>query len=366
MSIASFLIRRILYPKSNGLFVLCFVVSAVCYSRAASPLPEDLHNWALASIEKIYIDDLKSSEEYARKIMRKYPDHPAGYFLMASVVDSWMVLHQSDKKENEFYRYCDLAIEKGERLLDKNPADEWARFFKGGADGYKGTYEARYERWITAFRYGWKGVSVLLDLDKDNSDIEDIKYGIGCYDYWRSALMKVLWFMPGIEDKREIGIQKLLESRVKGVYTRNASAVALIDIYLNEDRFEEAEGISEEMLKKFPGYSAFMWGMARSLYGLKRYDESAKVFRSILSKVEADPQDNHYDAAICHLWLAKIELAQGRYSQAIAECNRMGYYEFDDNIKKRLDKQLSEANSINKQALSKQARAEGKSRRSRD
>ena len=105
-------------------------------------------------------------EDHSGGDAKRYPEHPAGYFFYAVVLDEWTGYYQSTKKENEFYRYCDLAVEKGQAMLDKQSTDAWAKFFVGGTEGLKGNFESRYERWITAFRYGWKGVSILKDLQK--------------------------------------------------------------------------------------------------------------------------------------------------------------------------------------------------------
>jgi tetratricopeptide (TPR) repeat protein len=342
------------HQKINS--ILIAILFSCALVRAAPPLPADMHSLAIASIESIYREDLKSAEESAKKIIKKYPDYPAGYFFMAVVLDAWMVYYQSEKKENEFYQYCDRAIEKGEVLLDNNPKNEWARFFIGGADGYKGTYEARFERWITAFRYGWKGVSVLMELETKKSTIDDIYYGIGSYDYWRSAMMKILWWMPGINDNREEGIKKLYRARDNGIYTKTASSVTLIDIFINENRYKEALAIAEGMLKEYQNTLVFHWGKAKALYGLKRYNEAEGEYKYILSRVEAEPFDNHYNAVVCHYWLAKIEFLLERYTQCIAECNRMGYYDFDSDVKKRLEKYFNDALSVKKQALAVRAK----------
>ncbi len=332
------------------------VITCICIPwliiNAASlePLPQDLQSVALATIDFIYQEQFKKAEDGARFIIKKYPEHPAGYFFMAVVLDSWGAVYQSNKKADEFYRYCDLAIEKGENLLAKDSKNQWARFFIAGADGYKGTFEARYERWITAFRYGWKGVSLFLEMEKEGCPIVDINYGIGNYDYWRSALIKILWFMSKVDDKRQKAIDRLYYSQEKGIFTRVSSSAALVDILINESRYSEALDIAEKMLVKYPGSIIFSWGKARALFGLDRYDESFIVFRALLSKVESDPNDNHYTASLCHLWMAKIEMKRGNYSQAIAECNRVGYYDFEEGIRKRLEKQFSEAANIRKAA----------------
>lgn len=340
------------HPR-NFIVILCICYCFSISATAGVPLPQDLQSTAISIIDLIYNEQFKKAEEEVKRIIKKYPDHPAGYFFMAVALDSWSAVYQSTKRVDEFYRYCDLAIQKAENILTINSKDEWAKFFIGATDGYKGTFEARYEKWITAFRYGWKGVSVFLEMEKDSSSLVDINYGIGSYDYWRSALIKVLWFMSKVDDKRKKAIGRLYYCQENGVFTRTAASAALVDILINESRFQEALNIAEKMIQKYPGSVIFNWGRARALFGLKRFDESMEVFRAVLSKVESNPFDNHYTASFCHLWMAKIELERGNYSQAVAESNRVGYYDFDEDIKNRLEKQFSDAGSIRKAANSK-------------
>lgn len=338
----------------NISFVAVILLLIIINISAIEPLPDEIHQGALATIDLIYNENFPQAEDQARQIIKNFPDHPAGYFFMAVVLDTWSEVYQSNKRADEFYRYCDLATEKGELILiKKNKDDQWARFFIAGSDGYKGTFEARYEKWITAFRYGWKGVSVFLDLEKEKSSIVDINYGIGAYDYWRSAMIKVLWFMDKVEDRRNKAIERLFYSRKNGVYTKTTSSFELIDVLLNEKRDSEALEIAQELLIKYPSSTMALWGKARSLFGLKRYEEASEVFRQVLSKVESNSFDNHYTASHCHLWLAKIELERGNYPAAIAESNRVGYYDFEEGIRKRLENQFSEAKNIRKDAEAK-------------
>jgi len=332
-----------------------FIVSALlflCRFASAQPqkLPPDLHGWASASIECVFREDYKGAEEEAKKILRAYPDHPAGYFFMAAVAEAWMQRYQSNKREADFYRYCDQAVEKAEKILASDPNDDWARFFMGGAEGYKGTFEARYERYITAFRYGWKGVSIFLKMASGGSNNPDINFGIGTYDYWRSALMKLLWWMPGVEDKRQIGIDKLKGVIRDGVYTQAAAGCVLIDVYMNEKRYEEALGVANDMGKRYPKAIAFMWGRAAALHGLKRYEESAAVYKAIYAKCENDPNTNYYNAVKARLGMARAFLALGRNNDALEQVNAVGAYLLSKDIKKRLDPDLSEANTIRKRA----------------
>ena len=354
MSIVFYPIHLILTRRNNQYFSIYLILFVITPAFTEFRLPDEIHGLAFSAIENIYNNDLKKAEEEAKEIIKKFPESPAGYFFYAVILDFWMIHYQSNEKENEFYRYCDLAIEKSEKILQKNPSDEWAIFFMGGADGYKGTYEARYERWITAFRYGWKGVSVLLELQEKDTKITDIYYGIGSYNYWRSAMMKTLWFMPSINDKRQEGIRMLYEAQKKGVYTKITASVALIDILISEKQYAQALQISQQRLSEYPDALIFKWGQARSLFGQNRFDKALEVYKTILNKVESDPQNNHYNAAICHLEMAKIYQKLADHEKAILECNRMKYYNFDSDVEKRLDKYFNEAKSIARDAMQAQ------------
>jgi tetratricopeptide (TPR) repeat protein len=347
MNIDTPLIPR-LKNKYSALFILLFLPIVAI---AATKLPDEITSGAGQVVDLVCKEEFKPAEDAARKIIKKYPESPVGYFFMAVVLDSWMCYHLDNRKEDEFYKYCDLAVEKSEVIIGKKSDDEWALFFMGGAEGYKGTYESRYERWITAFRYGWKGVSILMKLSEMKSDIEDINYGIGSYDYWRSALMKTLWWMPGVKDRREDGIKKLYLATENGLYTRLISSAALIDVLVNENRFEEALPIAQKMLKTYPSSSMFLWGEGKSLFGVGRFDEARQIFTSMLKKYESEEIDNHYYCALCHFWLAKVNYAQQKYQPAIQEISVMETYKLDDDLKKLLEKYFSEGRSIKKKSI---------------
>src|SRR5271157_1159300 len=157
------------------------VCAALC--RAGTPLPADMNELIFNSIDLVYKEKFKSAEDEAKKIVKKYPDHPAGYFFCAAALELWIDFYETDRQAREFYEYCDKAIDKAEKLLARDPRDDWAVFFLGGANGFMGTYEGRYEKWITSFRHGWKGVCALKALHKKNLHIKDVLFGLGLYDY---------------------------------------------------------------------------------------------------------------------------------------------------------------------------------------
>jgi len=342
----------ILLKKCNLFIAVLWLLIFIAWRGAATPLLNaEIHSWALETITYIYNGQYKEAEAAAVKIIKKYPDQPAGYFFSAVAVDSWMSAHLSDKLEDDFYNYCELATDKAEKILDHNPYDEWAQFFLGGAEGFKGTYEFRYERWITAGRHGWKGVSILYKLLDRKSEIPDIEYGIGNYEYWRGALAKRLWWMPRVEDKREDGIEKLLYVQKNGIYTKVPASISLIDIYLNEKRYADALTIAVESGQKYPNYGAFVFGRIKALFGLNKFEESMAACRQELARAEVDSNNEQASIEVCHFWIAKIDSALSRYAECISECNFIIKYKPGDDKLDLLETYISEAKDMKEWAV---------------
>ncbi|MBD3240355.1 MAG: hypothetical protein GF331_07200 [Chitinivibrionales bacterium] len=318
--------------------------------RGVDPLPGPMHESALESIDKVYREDFDGALEAARGIIRSYPSHPAGDFFCAAALDAWMAHYRSNSREDEFYRYCNAAVEKAEELADRGKESPWSIFFMGGAEGLKANYEMRYERWITAFRYGWKGVTVLRKLREKHDEMYDISYGIGTYLYWRSAMAQVLRWLPGVKDEREEGLALLRSARAKGVYTKTASAAGLMQAMLNEGMFDSALVICEDMLRRYPQSLLFEQGRGRALHGLARYAEAEAVFRRILFRVETEEFENKYNAVMARYWLAKTAYRLGRYASCIAECEGMRGYALEHELERRLDDHFREARELQENA----------------
>lgn len=331
-------------------FAGCCLLAAVA-ARAVPPLPEDLKAWALTSIDHVYHERYREAEQDARRIMREYPDHPAGYFFYAAVLDARMERYHTDTEENELYRYCDLTINKGERMLERRPDDLWAKFFVAGANGAKGAYESRFERWITAFRHGWQGVSLFKEILQDDKSMRDVLYGIGLYDYWRSAMTKLLWWMPGVEDKRDQAIGMMFDAKENGVFVRQAAAAELLPMLCNEGDYTRALRVADEMVKKYPRCLTFRWGRAESLLGQKRFAEAEESCKHIMTRLtEGSSEQDSYGLLLCHLLLAKAYMGLGQHGDAARTAGLMRRFTVDDALEKQAAELTAEGEKIERRA----------------
>ncbi len=313
------------------------------------PLPSDMYELAVASMQYVYKEKFEAAQNTTKKIIKNYPDHPAGYFFYASVLDAHMSIYNNDRNENEFYQYCDLAIAKGESILQKDPADPWARFFVAGANGAKGTYESRMGRWITAFRHGWQGVAIFKEMASMYPGFSDLLYGIGTYDYWRSAMTKTLWWMPGVKDKREEAIEMLYTAFNKGMLVGDAAAGSLISILCNEKRYNEALEIAERMLKKYPTSTIFKLGKGQAEVGLNMFSRAEKTFTSILTHLQENGVLTPYNHVLVRYYLAKSYAGQQQKDKCLKQCKIIAGLKIKKEERDQLEGKLDEISSIYKQ-----------------
>jgi len=331
------------------IFCLCFFRTG--YTQAQ--LPSDMHNLAISSISCVYNEKFKEAKNYAKRIIKNYSNHPAGYFFYAAILNSQMEYLQSEEYEAEFYQYCDNAITKGEELQEKEPDDVWVKFIIAGANGLKGTYESRYKRWLTAFKHGWRGVVLLKEVLETNAKVIDAQYGIATYDYWRSAKTKMLWWLPGVEDKRKPAIKILYEVLDKATYVRENTALNLIDMLLNEKRYDEALQVANKLLSQYPTSLVIMWRKAEAQLGLRVLEEAEITYKSILKRVEAGSFESNYNITVCHYFLSKVYLYQKKYKQCLDAIEAMESFKLSSVSKKRLEDIYDDAATAKKIAQKK-------------
>lgn len=332
------------FKAYNKVFILFCAVFFV-HGGEQAKLPEDIHLLALSSIDNVYKENFKQAAIDAKKIIRNLPNRPVGYFFYAAVLNSHMEYLQSEKFENAFYAQCDKAIAKGEKILDKKPDDYWANFFVAGAHGQKGTYLSRYEQWITAFKHGWRSVVIFKELEEEKTDEKDLLYGIATYDFWRSTKTKMLWWMPGIEDKRDVSIKILKIIKDSAVYTKYNASLVLVDMLTNQKRYAEALKIANSMLIRYPDNLLCWWGKAKIQVFLKKYDEAEMSLQFILKRIREEQFASKYHAVLCSHYLSIVYFNQKRYNQCIKESNRMKSFKLNSIPQKRLERHLKDVDS---------------------
>ncbi len=336
--------------------LLILALGEVFSENTVEKLPQEIHTNALQCISAVYREEFKEAKQIAKNIIKKHSENPAGYFFYAVVLNYELEYLQSEKHENEFYSYCDLAISYGEKQLENNPKDKWAQFFIAGANGAKGKYEARYGKWITAFKHGWAGVVIFKKLRKKNNNMRDVIYGIATYDYWRSAKTKMMWWLPGVEDKRGISIDSLYVMKKEGVYVKESASMDLMDILYNEKRYAEVIEVADTLIGLYPKNLKCHWEKAKALLAIEKYDESRELLLKILDRIINVPFDNSPHMVLCHYYLLKIYFNTQKFQQCIEMYETIASTKISELTEKRFEDELNDASDLlrkAKRALSK-------------
>lgn len=314
-------------------------------SSWSATLPPQMHNSATNCLNNVYSENFKNAKNDAKNIIKLDPKHPAGYFFYAAVLNAEMDFLQSEKYETEFYKYCDLAIEKGEKLLE-NSDDVWIKFFTAGASGFKGAYESRCERWVTAFKQGWRGVAMFKEMQEDGIKIKDVEYGIATYNYWRSAKTKALWWMPGVKDKRDESIASLTKLVKEGVYVKESSAYNLCNILIDHGDFKKAELLADEMLKKFPNNLNFIYQRTLAQIKQNKFIQAKQGVSKIQKRLSENSFDSNYNKVMLNYFILNIQNHEKKYVEMRSLYKSTIALPLSDVSKDRLKSYLGDIDSL--------------------
>ena len=106
--------------------------------------------------------------------------------------------------------------------------------------------------------------------------------GLGMYEYYRSFYTLKLRFFPFFPDRRERGIQKVKKAIKKGSYVSQIASVNLAIIYLNENRFIDAQNLLQAILKFYPQNTVLRVFLGKAYFFNKEFEKAAAVFKKVL------------------------------------------------------------------------------------
>lgn len=168
----------------------------------------------------------------------------------------WWYVSANPYKENyydELMSYTKRIVDGLSRQKVKSAHDY---LLLGGAYGYWGRYYLLHDGWMSAYRFGKKGIHYLEQIPQDSEFYADAQFGIGIYRYYVGLLpqyVKVLAFLLGFKGNREEGLDKLMFAKNDGVYSKVEAALFLAFIYIHfESNYPKAIEILESLQQKYP------------------------------------------------------------------------------------------------------------------
>lgn len=283
--------------------LIFFVLLLVLSNSAIMANPVKLDSLIKEGIHQIYSLEFEKADTTFQRVRNNYPDHPAGKFFDAMIL-WWKILLDLDDEQydDKFFNKLDETIEFCDGLLDENPENVEAIFFKGGALGFKGRLAAIRDDWLEAAANGREALPLVHRAHEIDSTNIDVQLGFGIYNYYAAVIPEeypivkplMIFFPDGDKQK---GIKQLELVADKGKYANYEAQYFLMGLYYNfENNFYKAENWVKKLVNEFPDNPRFQRYYGRIKVKQNNYPAAAEIFDSALQKYKEELRG--YDSSV--------------------------------------------------------------------
>ena len=246
-----------------------------------------------AGINQIYSIKFNEAEKTFLTLQKAYPKHPAGKFFFA-MIDWWKIIlsEEDEEKDERFYEKIEETVDFCDAILDKDPNNVDALFFKGGAIGFRGRLRVMRESWFAAADDGREALPLVELAHKLDPDNVDVKLGFGIYNYLAAVIPEkypivkpVMMFFPSGD--KELGLKQLREAASIGKYSSNEARYILVTFYYYfENDMNSAELYARQLYDNFPDNPVFERWRGRIAARKAEWNIVDSVFKNVLKKAE--------------------------------------------------------------------------------
>lgn len=257
------------------------------------PKKPDYDSLLRSGINQIYNIKFTEAEKTFLTLQREYPKHPAGKFFFA-MIDWWRIIlsEEDEEKDERFYEKIEETVDFCNAILDKDPNNVDALFFKGGAIGFRGRLRVMRESWFGAADDGREALPLVELAHKLDPDNVDVKLGFGIYNYLAAVIPEkypivkpVMMFFPS--GNKELGLNQLREAASVGKYSKFEARYILVTFfYYFENDLDSAELYSQLLTDSFPDNPVFERWRGRIAVRKAQWGLADSIFKNVLKKAE--------------------------------------------------------------------------------
>jgi len=300
-----------------------------------------LKQTVLAGIELTIREHYESADSVFAAVSRQYPSSPVGPLFRAACLQMKMIDREDGTLWPQLEPLLDETIEKSEKWKKVEPDNPEPYFFQGGAYGYWAVYESHWGGWFAAIKTGLKAANRFKKVVELDPTFIDAYLGLGSYQYWKSAKMTFINWLPIIPDDRRTGIKNLQLAAEKGTFVRQTAETALMWTLLDFGLPEKALTIAHKLHGEYPETKAFIWGIGLSSLAAYRWKESIAAFDTLEARINLEGQGNYFNLIDCAYYKAEAAYHAGDYDRCRAECRRAFAYLPPREIRERQQDKLS-------------------------
>lgn len=278
--------------------MLCLLVSSIVPAQQQYFFYNDGTADALIrhGLETSYNLEYSAASRDWDELIRRYPEHPAGYVYKAALL-WWQATEDRGNKDlhAQFESSTKTALDKGLAWIRKNPRDKIGLAYLASAYGDASRFDVTVTRsYLSALRNGKKGFKYIEKAHEIDPNFYDAYIGLGSYNYFTGALPGVIkpfaWLLGARGDKNE-GLRQLLLAAERGEYARTEAKIVLLSVYITEKRWMDYEQLLESLMKQYPLNHVFYTWASNHYIGMKRWDAGIATFKGLEKAVASTRSD---------------------------------------------------------------------------
>ncbi len=252
--------------EGEYLNMFAFIVSLLFQSTGF--IYQDSHADALirGAMQASYELRIADARAAAKELEELYPDHPAGFTLMAETY--WWEAQMDPGNpsiESAYYREQDAAVAKAEAAVKaaKYPKIETTAYLASAWGSYARFQVTQKEAYFSALRAGLRAHKYAAEVYGLDKTYYDIYVGTGAFNYFSGSLPTVIkpfaWLI-GARGNRELGIEQLKTAMVKARYSQTEARIVYYTAMLSEQNWPEGFRILEGLRSDYPGnFVIYTW-----------------------------------------------------------------------------------------------------------
>lgn len=284
-------------------------------------------------LDQLYRMDFAGADQTFHRVSERYPGHPAGPFLEA-LVPWWGILLDPENPGNDkkFLASMEEVIRRSEQRLRRNPEDMDGLFFKSGAYAFRARVHAYRKNWMKAGNDGRRALSSLKRVHKRDPENHDLYFGLGLFHYLADEAPKQYKFLRPVarmfvRGDRERGLAELERAATRARFAQAEARHAQYQIYfLFEKDMNKALQAVTWLRRRYPTNALFAYEEGRIYAQMGLWPEASVVFQEVAERqVEGQPGYSGALAQKALYWLARGEMATGRYQGALDYLDRLDH-----------------------------------------
>ncbi len=271
--------------KLFAIFFFCLLIVPL-HSQST-----DFDSTVISGIKQIYNIKFDQADKTFKGLIADYPNRPEGRFFLA-MIDWWKILLNPDNESHDdiFFQKLEDVIYQCDQILKKDPDNEEALFFKGGAIGFRGRLRAFRESWLKAANDGRLALPIVEKAAKIDPKNVDVKLGFGIYDYYAAVIPNefplikplMIFFPPGNKQK---GLDELTDVGLHGKFAKYEARYFLTTLYFSyENDPYKADEWCKMLTTEFPDNPVFERWRGRIAAKMGNYYAADLIFKDVMSK----------------------------------------------------------------------------------